>query len=143
MAALTDNLATESRGELKLRDIPVAASTTIYAGSMVMVDSAGYATPAAAEVTNNNVAGVAKEKYDNSSGSAGDVWATVQMGSFRLAGTSLVQGNVGEVVYAEDDQTVDDAQSANEPIAGVLEEFISTSEGWVFIDLASNRAIAT
>lgn len=108
----------------------------IYAGGMVMIDSAGYAMPAAAASANTGVVGVATATVDNSGGSAGDEAVVVQEGWFLFAATTIAQTSINLPVFAEDDQTVDETQGANEPIAGILREVVSSSSCWVEISAA-------
>jgi hypothetical protein len=140
MAALTDNRTTASRKLGVKSEIPVAAAVTIYAGSMVMVDSAGYARPAAASVTNRGVPGVATAKADNASGAAGAIKVEVQEGEFLFAADTLGQDDLGAIMYADDDQTIDETQATNCPRVGYLAEYVSASSGWVRIGLAESRA---
>ena len=133
MAALAANRATASRNTGAIRSYPVVASDIIYAGSMVHVNSDGYAAPAAASASSTGVVGVAIEKVDNSSGSAGDLDVMVQEGEFLVAATSIAQTSVNLLVYASDDQTVDETQGTNEPIAGILTEVVSATSGWVLM----------
>lgn len=132
MAALTDNRVTESKNRGAIKSYP-AGVDIIYAGSLVMIDSNGYALPAQASASNKGVVGVAVAKVDNSGGSAGDLSVLVQEGWFKFAGTTLAQTVVGSLVYAEDDQTVDETQGTNEPIAGMAVEFVDASTVWVAI----------
>lgn len=108
------------------------ASTTIYAGGLVMVDTNGVALPAAASASNHGVVGVAQET--KTSAASGSYWVGVTEHALcKFAATSIAQGNVGQLVYAEDDQTVDETPSANEPIAGILLQYASASSGWVLV----------
>lgn len=132
MTALAAARYTKSKNLGSIKRYPVGVDI-IYAGGMVMLNSAGYAMPAAAAATNAGVVGVATETVDNSGGSAGDEFVKVQEGWFLFAGTTLGQTTVGLPVYAEDDQTVDETQGANEPVAGILIEYVSASLGWVMI----------
>lgn len=137
MAALTAARLTKSRGGLRLQKYPVAASTTIYAGSMVMINSAGYAVPAAAAANNKGTVGVAVATVDNSSGSAGDLDVSAQEGEFLFEGDSLDQANLGDIMFSMDDQTVGDDATAtgDEPRCGRLTEFVSATSGWLRIGL--------
>ncbi len=112
---------------------------TIYAGALVMIDTNGFALPAAASAGNNGCVGVAIATVDNSGGSAGDLKVTVQEGEFLLAASTIAQANVGELAYAEDDNTVDETQATNEPVAGVFVEFVSASEAWVAVSLTNSK----
>ncbi|MFA5112426.1 MAG: hypothetical protein WC443_13530, partial [Desulfobaccales bacterium] len=69
MSALTRDRATPYREGIEV-EYPVAANTKIYAGSLVCVNAAGFATPAA-DTIGFRFIGVAMEQVDNSSGSDG------------------------------------------------------------------------
>jgi hypothetical protein len=138
VTALSAARQTQSRNLEHKHDYKLAA-VKVYAGGIAMLDSAGYATPAAASLNNNGCVGVFTETVDNSGGSAGDLVAEVQEGEFRFAGNTLAQANVGDIVYAEDDQTIDETQSGNEPRCGFLAERVSASVGWVRIALGLNQ----
>lgn len=117
------------------------ASTTIYAGGMVMIDSNGVALPAAASASNHNVVGVAQQT--KTSAASGSYWINVTDRALCLfAATTIAQTNVGQIMYAEDDETVDETQSANEPIAGILLQYVSASSGWVYISSAFTQRVA-
>jgi len=107
------------------------ASTTIYAGGLVMLDSNGKALPAAAAAGNQGVVGVATETV--TSGSSGNYYIKCQEGWFKLDGTTLSQTDVGYLVYAEDDHTVDETRAATEPVAGMLLEVVDASTAWVYV----------
>ncbi len=66
MSALTRDRATPYREGIEV-EYPVAANTKIYAGSLVCVNAAGYAVPAA-DTSGYRFAGVALEQVDNSGG---------------------------------------------------------------------------
>jgi hypothetical protein len=108
MAALTaDRAVTMEVGSV--RSYPVAASSTIYAGAIVCVDNNGYAVPGS-DSANLKFVGIAREKADNSSGSAGDISVEVDCihgSTWRFAATSLAQADGdGTQVFVSDDQTV-------------------------------------
>lgn len=121
MAALTAGRSTEWQdGDLIV--IPVAATTTIYDGSLVAVNSSGDARPAA-DAAGLKVVGRAEE-YVANTGSAGAKTIKVRRGcAFWWAndGTNAVtkahcHGLAS--VYVKDDQTVASAGGTNSIIAG-------------------------
>lgn len=135
MTALSADRLTTSKNPGPTKAYPVAASVTIYAGGMVMIDSAGYARPAGSSLASaKGVVGIATAQADNSSGSAGDINVKAQAGWFLLAGATLGQDDVGSLVYALDDATVDETQAGNMPVAGILVEYVGASSGWVALD---------
>lgn len=85
---------------------PVAASTTIYQGSLVAL-AAGYAAPGAT-ATGRIAVGRAEETV--SAVSAGDASVRVARGVFKFAnssaGDAIAQADVGADCYIVDDQTV-------------------------------------
>jgi signal peptide peptidase SppA len=135
--ALSAARATQCRMNGITKRYLMEASETIYRGSLVMIDSDGEAVPAAAEASNNNVAGVAQET--KTAAASGSTWIRVSDGVIcKFAGTTLGQDDVGSAVYAEDDQTVDETVGSNEPIAGVLVEYIGASEAWIYVSSLVN-----
>lgn len=94
--------------------VPVAASTTIYQGTLVAIPltgtNAGYAIPAAAAVGAAKVIGVAQMDYDNSAGAAGAIYAEVGVGTFDFVNSATTDAldatMVGMPCYAVDDSTV-------------------------------------
>lgn len=123
MAAATGPITyTEAQGErapLRNLTIPVKAATTIYAGTIVVVD-AGYACPART-ATGLLVAGRATETVINS-GSAGAKSITVERGAFTLnnssAGDLLTQADLLKTVYLVDDNTVAKTDGSSARSAG-------------------------
>lgn len=142
-ALAADRQTSEKSGTLK--SYPVAA-VTIYKGSMVCVNSAGYLVPAADTSGYSNVLGVADEKVDNSGGSPGAKNCRVASGkAYKFAASSITQAMVGDLMYVVDDQTVDETDPGNSIRAGILVEFISATVGWVFVQhpLLASAAIGT
>ena len=85
-------------------DIPVIASDIIYEGAAVgIVSASGHARPLAAT---DRFGGFAMAKADNSSGSAADINVGVKKrGQIRLSVSGAVITDVGQPVYATDDNT--------------------------------------
>jgi len=137
MTALSADTVRASRNLGDTNQYKVVASDIIYAGALVMLDSAGHANPAAASVTNRGCVGVAMDQADNSSGSAGDILVTVQEGEFRFTADTLTQAAVGTVIFADDDDTVD-TTSSNAPRAGFCSEFESATVVWLKVGLGFN-----
>jgi predicted RecA/RadA family phage recombinase len=131
MSALTRDRATSYREGIEV-EFPVAATTKIYAGSMVCVNAAGYAAPAA-DTSGYRFVGVAMEQVDNSSGAAGAETVRLRrVGVFEFDGASLTQAKVGNAMYAVDDQTFADAATTTNDIkVGVLVKYVSTTKGWI------------
>jgi hypothetical protein len=105
MTALTKDRNTAYRdGSAVAHD--VAASTMIYAGSLVCVNAAGYAVPGSVSTTLKAV-GRAEENVDNTGGANGDLAISVRKGAFNFANAGDVTlAHLETNVYIDDDQTV-------------------------------------
>jgi hypothetical protein len=111
-------------------ELPVIASDIIYEGAAVgLVDGTGHAQPLAA---GNRFAGFAEAKADNSSGSAADINVrTIKSGEVQLAVSGAVITDVGQPVYATDDDTF-----VFSPVGGVFIGFVKrfVSAGIVVVE---------
>jgi hypothetical protein len=112
------------------------AAELIYKGSLVYVDTNGYATIVAG--AGFAFLGAAYETVDNSGGSAGDlnirVWHT---GVFPYSIASAAQTNVAEVVWgsiAGNPGTVLNSDPGAAAKVGVIAEVESSTKVWVRID---------
>jgi predicted RecA/RadA family phage recombinase len=136
--ALTADRKMEHREGVEIV-LPVAGSTTIYAGDLVALDASGYLAPGA-DTAAYSMAGVARAYVDNSAGSDGDAACLVaRQGIWRLPlATAATQANVGDTVYLAGDGKVDlAANTTNDIAAGKLVELISATEAWVDISSAT------
>ena len=120
-------LATERDTPARVGDrfeFPVAASTKIYKGSLVCINSSGYAVPGSASTTFKSV-GMAEETADNSSGAAAAINVKVRRGVFRFgnsASTDLIAlADINASCYVVDDQTVAKTNgSSSRSVAGTI-----------------------
>lgn len=137
MTVLADNKDRDFKeGELVL--YPVVASDIIYRGALVKVNAAGYLAPCAAEA-GAVFAGVAYEKKDNSSGSAGDLKCRVQVeGLFEMTGAGLSQSDVGSLVFATDDDLITLSEIAGSQVVGRIKRFVSATSVWVKLAIVSD-----
>lgn len=119
---------------LELQVYPVNALSVIHQGALVAIDSDGYARPATDSATDLRVVGVAEESVTGGAAD-GDVNVRVRSGrAFLFAATSLTQAMVGTLMVVVDDNTVDDVAGAtNDVPVGILINFVSATQGWVFI----------
>lgn len=108
MAAQTTDRATPRRDAVQF-EFPVAASTKIYAGSIVCINSSGLATKGAVATTLKCV-GIADALADNSAGAASAINVKVRRGCYQFAnsasGDLIALADVGADCYIVDDQTV-------------------------------------
>lgn len=137
MVALAANAQRPSRRLGVQRSYPVLANVRIYAGSLVMITAAGWATIPAADAGNAGCVGVAIAEANNVGGANGAIRVVVQEGEFLMTGDTLAQTIQGKVCYADDDNTVDETQGANFPRAGLVAEFVSATSAWVMVSLAT------
>lgn len=130
MAALTADRATQKRQGV-IDEVGVAASTKIYAGSLVCRNTSGYAVPAA-NSSGLVFAGVAQEYVDNSAGANDAVSVEVEKkGWHRFASSGLAITDLGRKLYISDDQTV--TLTPGNVYCGRLVAWISATETWVDI----------
>lgn len=116
--------------------LPVAASTKIFAGTLVALNTSGNAVPAS-DTTLLVVVGRAEADVDNSAGSAGDLSVVVKRGVFRFAnsGTNAVDADdKGKFAYVEDDQTVAETSTHKVKAGRVLD----VDDDGVWIDTRRN-----
>lgn len=117
----------------ELLSLPLAA-VKVYAGSIAAVNASGFATKGAASTTLRYI-GRFEEQVDNSAGSAGDKRALVRRGKafkFKNSGTSaIVQADLGNVAYIEDDQTVSKTDQAGTLSAAGVIVGLETDGVWV------------
>lgn len=134
MTALSAAFNRDHKEYGSILSIPVAESTTIYKGGLVMVVKAtGYAVPGA-DTASGIVIGVALENADNSSGSNGDINVQVKtdgVWAFTLA--SVAQGDVGKKCYVSDDNTVVLSGQSNDVAVGIVVGVKATNTAWVLL----------
>src|SRR5258706_10411869 len=103
MSAATQDINTPKK-LATLENLPVADGAKIYAGTLVAVNTDGYAAPAA-DTAGLRVVGRANVQVDNTSGSDGDLFIEVERGVFGYANDSdaVTEAEVGKVVFVKDD----------------------------------------
>jgi hypothetical protein len=108
--------------------VPVAASTTIYKGTLVSIDADGYLTDAV-DTSAFFFVGVAAETVDNSAGSDGTKDCTVWLeGAFIFTCTNDAVTDRFKHVYATDNQTVSTTATTN---VGAVGRIIGINPGGV------------
>jgi len=128
--ALSANTPVLSKGSTgKLISLIVKAATTIYQGGLSMVSSVdGFAVPCAA-LSTGTFMGIAYEQ-----GAASTKCRHHTDGIFLLVGVGLAQTDVGQKCYASADNAFSSTNAGDEPMIGVLVEYVSETSGWVMID---------
>lgn len=135
MAALTADRPTPYRKSEDF-DFPVAASTKIFAGSLVCINTSGLLTKGAVSTTLKCV-GVSRQLADNSAGGAGAIRCRVRRGCYKFANSSstdlITLAEVGSDCYIVDDQTVAKTNgSSTRSIAGKVRD-VEADGVWVEI----------
>lgn len=134
MAALTADRKTARRDPETSERHGVAASTTIYAGSIVAVNASGYAVPASASKA-LKVVGIAESKAVGTS-TAGATKIAVKRDVGVFGNSSLTDAltiaDIGHHCYVVDDQTVarTPGTSYQRPLAGRVVD-VTTEGVWV------------
>lgn len=124
-------------------EVPVAASTKIYEGSMVAVNQSGYAIPADASTAGLRILGVAVAQADNSSGAASAINVKVRRGAFGMKNSSstgaLTIADCGRPCFVVDDQTVSRESAAGaRPFAGNVYD-VDGDDSLVYVELGTTR----
>jgi len=145
MTALSADRNTKRKLSNELQSYPMYADATIYAGSLVCLNSSGYAI-AAADTAGNILVGIARETLANTAaagyGTSGDISIEVwRAGVFELVGSGLAITDVGSAVYITDDQTV--STTAANVYAGIIANIDSATSVWVDITPATRPAAYT
>lgn len=128
MAALTKDRQTVRRDSQSHSD-PVAAGVRIFSGSMVVLNSNGFASPGAT-ATGLTTRGIAEHGSNNLTGpnGAGDVRTLT--GAHQLANAGdITRAHIGTNAYIDDDQTVT-ADSSGRSIAGRIDD-VDSNGVWV------------
>ncbi len=137
--ALSADRNTEQMGSgiPKLMTYPVKTGVTIYKGSLVVVDSSGYAKPGVSE-TGDVAVGRAMSQVVAGAAASGTYTIDVEQGVFRWAvnGTAVDITKINSLVYVYDDQTVT-LSSSSASIAGTVYGFDAAGNAWVYTGLAA------
>lgn len=133
--ALTKDRNTKRRDGVQFND-PVAASTRIFAGSLMCLDAAGNAVPGSTATT-LTARGVAQEQVDNSAGAAGDLRIESRRGVFPFANSAaadeITRADIGANAYIVDDQTVAATDgTSTRSVAGVIRD-VDSDGVWIEI----------
>ena len=133
MSALTNDRNTV-RKEGDYAAYQVKANAKIFAGSLVCIDSTGYAIPGS-DNAGLKFVGISRGYVDNTGGADGalsvEVW---RRGSFELAASGMTSGNIGDSIFVVDDQTVGLASTTtNDVPCGKISEYNSATSVYVSI----------
>ena len=111
--------AARTYGEGTLTAHPVIATDIIYEGAAVGDNGSGYARPL---VAGDKFLGFAEDKVNNSTGAAGDLYVrTFDVGMAQLSVSGAVITDVGQPVYASDDDTFTFVAVSNSYVGTVVQ----------------------
>jgi hypothetical protein len=138
MTALTADRNTP-RAEGDIQSFPVLAATKVYAGSIVVLDSSGWAKPAVT-ATGLVCVGRAESQADNSSGANGAINVDVRFGTFRFGNSTgsdeITKAEIGDDCYLVDDQTVAKTDgTSTRSVAGKVIQ-VDAQGVWVKMDIS-------
>lgn len=147
--SLTCEYPTAVRNDHGKLDLPVAASTTIFRGALVVTD-AGYAKPGS-EATGLVAQGIAFSSADNATGLDGAQYVHVRPGEALLVNSAGVDeitiADAGSVCYVVSDRQVAKTDGgATRSVAGVITGIESrpllsaTGTIWVSIGATERRS---
>jgi hypothetical protein len=141
MAALTKERDTKykegSQSGAPLQSLPVAATTVLWAGSLVCDNGSGYAIPGSTATTQLAI-GRCESTVDNNPGAAGDLNVTVRRGIFKFANSSAgdliaIDDRLADC-FIVDDQTVALTNGGGtRSKAGVIWDVDADGEVWVLV----------
>jgi len=114
-------------------DYPVIASDIIYEGAAVgLVDASGHARPLTSA---DKFVGFAEKKADNSDGAAAAINVrTIKKGAIKLAVTGAVITDVGQPVYAQDDNAFSFIPTSG-VFVGFMRRYVSAAVAIVDFDV--------
>lgn len=120
--------------------LTIAASTLIYQGAVVAVNTSGYVVPGSATNT-LKVIGWSRGRVDNSAGSAGALPVPICRKPIRLVNSAstdaITNADVGELCYLVDDQTVARTSGGGDrPVAGRVRHVHATAGVLVEFDVS-------
>jgi hypothetical protein len=137
MAAATQDINTPERPGF-ITAYPMAASTTIYAGTLVALNADGRAVPAA-DTAGLRVVGRAEQTLTNGT-TAGEISVDVKEGVFLYnnSATDAVDANDrGKACFVEDDNTVSETGATHRVLAGRVIDVVA--EG-VWVDVRAGQS---
>lgn len=135
--ALSNDRVTKSKGPLRRKRYLMKASTTIYMGGLVCLDTSRLAVPAADTAGFSQCVGVAAATV--TSAASGDYYIDVDAGLHLLdVGASITQPDVGNNCVVSDDQTViDGPASTNQIRVGRVQEYLNETQDKAWVDVGN------
>jgi len=136
MAALSANTARKTRNTRTrlMAKYPIKGGQVIYAGSLVMVDTSGFAYPGG-DTASRKFVGVAKRKYDGTGLADGALTVEVYFGHEELFTTaSVTAADIGANGTISDSDTISNAATTtNDVLVGEIVEYLGSNQAWIAI----------
>jgi hypothetical protein len=126
-----------------IQHAPATSGVTFFKGALVSrVASTGLITNAAAALgATDYVVGVCDENVTTTV--SGQRVKLRTDSAFLIPTSGVTQAMVGELVYATDNNLVtEDAATNTPPGAGVVHEFVSSAQSWIYISFRPAFAVA-
>lgn len=137
MASVTAAKQTPLKGPFRKVTYKLKAGAKVIKGAFVQLDTATGFVVDAAEAAGRLVVGIAESTVDNTGGANGDLTVEVICDCLaRVVALSIAAANAGAVMFLIDNQTIDDVAGANSVKCGVLVEFVSATEGIIYLPAA-------
>lgn len=136
MPALTQPRNTPTREGRALHD-PVAASTRIFAGSLMCLNAAGFAVPGSTATT-LKARGVVQKSVDNSNGGNGDAFVTSERGVFRFnndAVDAIDRSHIEGTAWIVDDNTVAATDGGDPATRSAAGNIIDVDDNGVWVEI--------
>lgn len=132
MTALTTDRNTPIRQDRTLESHPVKGGVTIFAGSLVVLDAAGWAMPGQAGV---GLIALGRAEGRRSAVTNGEVNVRIRRGVFPFANSAgadaITRAEIGDPAYVVDDQTVAKTSASNtRSVAGIIRD-VDAQGVWV------------
>lgn len=136
--ALTANREVDHFVDQEIRRYPVAASSRVFKGGFVGLNSGKYAHALAA---GDRCAGLAYDGADNSAGANGERYIRVYtQGDFLLPLSGASRADIGKAVYASDDATLTFTATSNS-LVGICVDVPTSGQIIVRIDMYHTVAV--
>ena len=139
MTALTESNARDAK-DSKLVPYGVLTNKIIYRSALVMLDAAGFLQPCT-QLVGAVFAGVSRDEVDMTGLTSGDYKALVETKDafyVNIAAAAVV--NIGDIVYALDDNTVELVATLNSVPVGKIIEVVSATKVLVLPDANQVKA---
>lgn len=140
MTALARGRMTEKLGASAICDAyepKIGTGVKVYAGAIIVINSAGYAVPATSAATHKCCLGVADKEYDLST-SNGQFRIKVKPGIYKVvngSGDPVAIADIGSTVYLLDDQTIGKTNPGGNTLSAAGKMVDLDADGGVWVQM--------